>query len=199
MAQIMLCGILSDTLILQSATTTDVDREVAEYLSSITDLDIQKLGMDIIAAGSHIGSRSVSEVLTQDMKEYSEQFDNGKITYTASQIEVEDTAEILSRKKEFLDELEITRRSHGGLFSLLLVTDITKLSSVMLIAGDAKFMPFVNLPKKDENVFYLKDVVSRKKQLIPLITEILGQYKSNYTMRSFGIFPEVPYRIKKGI
>ncbi|MCR5126246.1 MAG: putative manganese-dependent inorganic diphosphatase [Treponema sp.] len=179
MAQIMLCGILSDTLILQSATTTDVDREVAEYLSSITDLDIQKLGMDIIAAGSHIGSRSVSEVLSQDMKEYSEQFDNGKITYTASQIEVEDTAEILSRKKEFLDELEITRRSHGGLFSLLLVTDITKLSSVMLIAGDAKFMPFVNLPKKDENVFYLKDVVSRKKQLIPLITEILGQYKSN--------------------
>lgn len=177
MAQILLCGILSDTLILQSATTTETDREVAEYLSSITELDIQKLGKDIISAGSHIGSRSVSEVLNQDMKEYSEPTENGKLVYTASQIEVEDTSEILSRKKEFLDELEITRRSRGGLFSLLLVTDITKLSSVMLIAADAKFMPFVNLPKKDENIFYLKDVVSRKKQLIPLITEIIGQYK----------------------
>jgi len=177
MAQILLCGILSDTLILQSATTTEIDREVAEYLSSITELDIQKLGKDIISAGSHIGSRSVSEVLNQDMKEYSEASENGKIVYTASQIEVEDTAEILARKKEFLDELEITRRSRGGLFSLLLVTDITKLSSVMLIAADAKFMPFVHLPKKDENIFYLKDVVSRKKQLIPLITEIIGQYK----------------------
>jgi manganese-dependent inorganic pyrophosphatase len=111
------------------------------------------------------------------MKEYSEASENGKIVYTASQIEVEDTAEILARKKEFLDELEITRRSRGGLFSLLLVTDITKLSSVMLIAADAKFMQFVHLPKKDENIFYLKDVVSRKKQLIPLITEIIGQYK----------------------
>ena len=69
------------------------------------------------------------------------------------------------------------RRSHGALFSVLLVTDITKLSSVMLIAGDPKFIPFVNFPKKDEGVFYLKDVVSRKKQLVPLLTEVIGNYR----------------------
>lgn len=176
-AQILLCGILSDTLILRSATTTDVDRDVAEYLSSITELDIESLGKDIISAGSHIGARSAGEVIAQDMKEYSEASDGGKISYTASQIEVEETEEILSRKKEFLGELEIVRRSHGALFSVLLVTDITKLSSVMLIAGDPKFIPFVNFPKKDEGVFYLKDVVSRKKQLVPLLTEVIGNYR----------------------
>jgi len=176
-AQILLCGILSDTLILQSATTTDIDREVAEYLSSITELDIQTIGKDIISAGSHIGSRSATEVLNQDMKEYSENTEAGKIIYTASQIEVEDTAEILSRKKEFLAELEITRRSHAAIFSVLLVTDITKLSSEMLIASDPRFLPFVTFPKKDEFVYHLKDVVSRKKQLVPLLTEIIGNYK----------------------
>ena len=175
--QVLLCGVLSDTLILQSATTTDVDREVAEYLSSITELEIQSLGKDIISAGSHIGSRSVSEVLNQDMKEYSENADGGKLAYTASQIEVEDTSEILSRKAEFLSELEITRRARGALFSVLLVTDITKLSSLMLISSDPKFVPFITLPKKEKDVYYLKDVVSRKKQLIPLLTEIIGRYR----------------------
>lgn len=171
-ANILLCGILSDTLILQSATTTDVDREVAEYLSGITELDIQQLGKDIITAGSHIGDRSVNDVINQDMKEYKE----GKYTYTASQIEVDNPYEILNRKKEFLEELEITRRTHGGLFSALLVTDITNLSSHMLISGDEKFLPFVNFPKKEESVYFLKDIVSRKKQLIPLLTERIAHF-----------------------
>ena len=173
-AQILLCGILSDTLILQSATTTDVDREVAEYLSGITDLDIQTLGKEIISAGSHIGDRTASDVINQDMKEYKE----GKITYTASQIEVDNPFEILGRKAEFLEELEIARRAHAGLFSVLLVTDITKLSSYMLIASDEKFTPFVNFPKTEESVYYLKDIVSRKKQLIPLLTEAIEHFES---------------------
>lgn len=177
-ARLLLCGILSDTLILQSATTTDVDREAADYLSMITDLDVQQLGREVVSAGSHIGSRSPSEVLNQDLKEFSEAADGGEIKYTASQIEVDDPNEFLERKDEFLAELEMLRRSHGCLFSVLLVTDITKLSSLMLIASEPKFLPFVNFPKKDENLYYLKDVVSRKKQLIPLLTEEIASYKS---------------------
>ncbi len=177
-APLLLCGILSDTLILQSATTTDIDREVADYLSAITDLDINALGHDVISAGSHIGNRSVGEVISQDLKEFSEDEDGNAIKYTVSQIEVEDPDEFLARKAEFLDELEIVRRSRGCLFCALLVTDITKLSSLMLIASDAKFLPFVNFPKRDENLYYLKDVVSRKKQLIPLLTEEIARFKS---------------------
>lgn len=172
MAQILLCGILSDTLILQSATTTDADRETAEYLSCITDLEINKLGKEIISAGSHIGERTADDVINQDMKEYKE----GKFTYTASQIEVDNPLEILGRKEDFLEELEIARRAHGGLFSVLLVTDITNLSSYMLMASEEKFIPFVNFPKTEERVYYLKDIVSRKKQLIPLLTEAIEHF-----------------------
>lgn len=171
-APLLLCGILSDTLILQSATTTDIDREMAEYLSSISDLDYKELGNEILIAGSNVKGRSANELIHQDMKEYAE----GKVAYTASQIEVGNPKEILDRKEEFLSELEIEKRTHKALFSCLLVTDITKLSSVLLIAYDPKFEPFINWPKLEDNVFYLQDVVSRKKQLIPLITEAVVNY-----------------------
>ena len=171
-AQILLCGILSDTLILHSATTTDIDRETADYLSSITGLEIQKLGQDILNAGSHIGTRSAADVIKQDKKEYRDE----KNVYTVSQIEVDGTDELLARKQEFLDELEITRRSHGGLFSALLVTDITRLSSIMLVSADKQFLPYITFPKQEDNVYFLKDVMSRKKQLIPLLSELIERY-----------------------
>jgi manganese-dependent inorganic pyrophosphatase len=171
-AGLLLCGILSDTLILQSATTTQMDTETAEYLSNISDLDIKTLGQEILLAGSKIGSRTASELIKQDMKEYSEDKD----LYTISQIEVGNTREILDRKAEFIEELEIERRSRKALFTALLVTDITQLSSILLMVCDKKFLPFVSFPKKEENIYYLKDVVSRKKQLIPLISELISNY-----------------------
>ena len=171
-ASLLLCGILSDTLILQSATTTDIDRETAEYLSSITDLDIKEIGNEILIAGSNVKGRAASELIHQDMKEY----DEGKYSYTASQIEVGDPKEILERKAEFLAELEIERRSHKALFACLLVTDITKLSSHLLIVYDSKFEQFITFPKKEENVYYLQGVVSRKKQLVPMLTETVAAF-----------------------
>ena len=172
-ASLLLCGILSDTLILQSATTTEVDIDTAEYLSSITNLDIKELGNEILLAGSRIKGRDVGELIRQDMKEYTE----GKLTYTVSQIEVGNTKEVLSKKKEFLAELEIERRSRKALFSCILVTDITALSSVLLIECDPKFAPFIPGVKREANVYYLQGVVSRKKQLIPLLTEQINNYQ----------------------
>jgi manganese-dependent inorganic pyrophosphatase len=172
-ASLLLCGILSDTLILQSTTTTDVDRETAQYLSDITNLNLKQLGKDIITAGSHVEGREAGELIHQDMKEYTQ----GKENYTVSQIEVDNTKEILDRKKEFLGELEIERRAHKAIFTSLLVTDITQLSSILLLTCDQKFEPFVTFPKLEDNVFYLKDVVSRKKQLIPLMAEQIDNYE----------------------
>ena len=166
-ACLLLCGILSDTLILQSATTTEFDRQTAEYLSNITDLDIQTIGKEILTAGSRVKGRSASEIIHQDMKEYTE----GTYNFTVSQIEVGNLKEITDRKKEFLEELEIERRSNKALFSALLVTDITQLSSILLIEYDKKFEPFITFPKTEDNTYFLKDVVSRKKQLVPVITE----------------------------
>lgn len=172
-ASLLLCGILSDTLILQSTTTTDVDRQTAEYLSNITDLDIQTIGKEILTAGSRIKGRSASEVIHQDMKEYKE----AKVSYTVSQIEVGNLKEIMDRKKEFLEELEIERRSNKALFASLLVTDITQLSSLLFIEYDERFEQFITFPKQEKNIYFLKDVVSRKKQLVPLLTEQVENFE----------------------
>ena len=171
-AKLLLCGILSDTLILKSATTTQVDIEIASFLSKLTGLNLEELGEEIIKAGSRISGRTSYEVINQDMKEYKE----GGDIFTVSQIEVDGTGEVIARKNEFLDDLEIARRSYGALFSALLVTDISTLSSVMLVASEAKFLPALNFPKQDDHVYFLKNVVSRKKQLIPMLSEILASY-----------------------
>lgn len=170
-ASLLLCGILSDTLILQSATTAEEDELTAEYLSNITELDIKTLGNEIIKSGSRIGGRTAEEVIHQDMKAYSD----GKFKYTVSQIEVDSTHEIFERKKEFLDKLEEERHASGDLFHALLVTDITVLSSVMFVAGDSKFESVLNFPKKENHIYYMKDIVSRKKQLIPLLSELTAK------------------------
>ncbi|MCR5614421.1 putative manganese-dependent inorganic diphosphatase [Treponema sp.] len=172
-ASLLLCGILSDTLILQSATTTDFDRDIAEYLSSITNLDVKELGNEILLAGSRVSGRKADELIHQDMKEYNE----GKISYTISQIEVGNTKEILDRKSEFLSELQLERKNQKLLFTGLLVTDITQLSSILLLDADDAFKQFITFPKLEENVYYLQGVVSRKKQLVPLITEQVTNYQ----------------------
>lgn len=172
-ASLLLCGILSDTLILQSATTTETDRTTAEYLSNITDLEIQQLGKDILQAGSGVKGRSAAQIIHQDMKIYEEEKGN----YTVSQIEVSNLEEVLSRKDEIMQELEIERRGNKALFASLLATDITQLSSILLMASDAKFLPFITFPQLEKNVYFLKDVVSRKKQLVPLISEQVENYE----------------------
>ncbi|MCD1655464.1 putative manganese-dependent inorganic diphosphatase [Treponema zuelzerae] len=172
-ASILLCGILADTLVLQSATTTQIDRSAAEYLSNITNLDIETLGKDLLNAASNISGRTEEDLIGQDMKEYAE----GEYSFTVSQIEVEDPHEILGRKKAFIENLEARRQRGGHLFSALLVTDITELSSLLLVAGDSGFEQSMGLPKMEDSVYVLRDVVSRKKQLMPILSEITERFR----------------------
>lgn len=173
-ASILLCGILADTLVLQSATTTKTDRACAEYLSNITNLDIAELGKDLLTAASNISGRTAADLIGQDMKEYTE----GEFGFTVSQIEVEDPHEILTRKAELIEVLETERKKKARLFSALLVTDITDLSSLLLIAGDRNFEQSVTLPKQEESIYIMRGVVSRKKQLMPILSEIVERFRS---------------------
>ncbi|MCR4712882.1 MAG: putative manganese-dependent inorganic diphosphatase [Treponemataceae bacterium] len=166
-ASILLCGILADTLGLQSITTTDIDRETAEYLSNITDLDIKTLETDITKASSKLDDVPTSDIIHQDMKEYKE----GKFVYTVSQIESVTPDRLLSRKEDFIKNLEDERQAHKAVFSALMVTDITRLTSILIAAVDPTYSQVIDFPKQEENVYVLADIVSRKKQLVPLLSE----------------------------
>ncbi|MBR0545899.1 MAG: UvrD-helicase domain-containing protein, partial [Treponema sp.] len=146
-------------------------KDMLAYLCVLNNpLDDLRLRRIINNPPRGIGATSLDKV---DMKEYREE----KATYTVSQIEVGNLKEILDRKKEFLSELEIERRSNKAIFASLLVTDITQLSSILLMSTDENFKPFVTFPSLETDIYFLKDVVSRKKQLIPLITEQVENFE----------------------
>lgn len=172
-ASILLAGILSDTLILRSATTTKVDVEMADYLSEITDLTIEEYGMDIMSAASLVGKKPASEIVTMDQKEYVE---NG-ISYSVSQVEVNSLTEVMDKKEKLLEALASLQDQKDLYFAALMVTDITRLNSILLIQGNRDFIQRISYPREENNVFTLKGILSRKKQLIPYFTELIK--KSN--------------------
>lgn len=167
-ASLLLAGILSDTLILKSATVTDVDREAAEYLSNIADLDIAEFGRDIMSSASLVGKKPVAEIVRLDMKVYNA----AELTFSVSQVEVHSPDEILERSAEVSSELAAIRAAGKHYFSALMVTDITELSSILFVEGEKDFVAMLRFPRLDERTFELKDVLSRKKQLVPLLIEL---------------------------
>ncbi|MCA1950874.1 MAG: putative manganese-dependent inorganic diphosphatase [Treponema sp.] len=168
-ASILLCGILADTLVLQSATTTDIDREAADYLASITGFEISILGKELMSAASQINNRPADELVRMDMKEYQEQ----GARFTVSQVETDTTEELVARKNEIIAELRAVKTAEKRLFSALMVTDVTELTSILFVEGEKTFMAQLTFPKLEDGVYVLKDIVSRKKQLMPLLAELV--------------------------
>jgi manganese-dependent inorganic pyrophosphatase len=172
-ASILLCGILTDTLSLHSATTTDTDRNTADYLSSITGLDIALLGQDLQTAANRVNSLTVEDLIALDMKEYAE----AGTEFSVSQIETDRPEDLVARSAEILGELEKIARSRKRLFSALLVTDVATLDSLFFIYGAEHFVAQINFPRRDAGIYVMKDLVSRKKQLIPLLLELVEKAK----------------------
>lgn len=169
LASILLCGILSDTLVLKSATATEVDREMAEYLASITDLSIDEIGGDIMTSASEAARLPADKMVRVDRKEYES---SGK-KLSVSQIELTSTAEIMDRSGEVLDGLSKLRMETGCYLAALMATDITKLESILFIAADNDLYGYVNFPSPQKGIYMLKDILSRKKQLMPAIFEMV--------------------------
>jgi manganese-dependent inorganic pyrophosphatase len=168
-ASILLCGILSDTLVLRSVTTVDLDREMAEYLANITDLEIDALGKDIMSSASAAARLPAGEMIRLDMKEY--EASGEKIS--VSQIEVTSTDELLERAEAILSALMALRTQKDSYLAALMATDVTRLTSLLFLDAEKGLMSLVGYPKASEGVFVLKDVLSRKKQLMPTLLELV--------------------------
>ncbi|MFA5852396.1 MAG: DRTGG domain-containing protein, partial [Spirochaetales bacterium] len=169
LASILLCGILSDTLVLKSTTATEIDREMAEYLASITDLTIDDIGRDILTSASEAARLPADKMVRVDRKEYES---SGK-KLSVSQIELTSTVEIMDRSGEVLDGLSKLRMETGCYLAALMATDITKLESILFMAADNDLYGYVNFPSPQKGIYMLKDILSRKKQLMPAIFEMV--------------------------
>lgn len=173
MASLLLSGILSDTLVLRSSTTTEVDVEMAEYLSGITDLDIAKLGEDIMQASSEAIKKPAKDIIAIDKKEYN----SADVVISVSQIELTGLTPLVNRRDEVISALNEMRKEKKYYLAALMATDINLLSSVMFVSCEDELNNHLPYTELYEGVFSLKDILSRKKQLMPILSEIIEKIR----------------------
>ena len=169
-AGLMISGIISDTLLFNSPTTTSLDKEVATELSKIAQIDINTYGMDMLRAGTSIKGKTINEILYTDFKEYT--VNNKKIG--VGQIFTMNFDEIKHDLDKFVDLIEETATNNNYNMINLYITDIINKGSYVLYNEDSK-LTLENALNIDNlyQGYYIDGIVSRKKQVMPYIIEEL--------------------------
>ncbi|SHI45502.1 manganese-dependent inorganic pyrophosphatase [Malonomonas rubra DSM 5091] len=168
-AGLMLAGLLSDTVILKSPTTTEIDRQLVPWLESLSGLDHQLFGGELFASGSPMASGAPArELLLTDFKEYTV----GDHLLGLGQVEVVNFHSFYQRHVELQNELKTIRDEKGYELAALLVTDIVMETSLLLTAGPNELPYIMGYPQQDQNLYRLDGVLSRKKQLVPHLMKV---------------------------
>jgi len=173
-AGLLLAGLVSDTLNLTSPTTTPQDVDVLKKLETLSGVNAHGFTEKLFASGSLLNLKSAPQAVATDCKEYSE---SGR-KFSVAQIEETGFNQFWTRKSELLAALEDHRRQGSYFFSALLVTDVTTQVSLLLIVGDAAVDAKIDYPRIEPGIFELRDVVSRKKQLLPFLTHCLKRIRN---------------------
>jgi manganese-dependent inorganic pyrophosphatase len=166
----MASGIISDTLYLRSPTTTDVDREILGWLEGLCAVDLATYAREFFEIGSALRSSRPAEVIREDCKEFTEH----GVRFSISQIEETGFDLFWERKDELRAALEEFATRQRLDFSALLVTDVVTNGSMLLLSQESEAWEETNYPRLDPGLYSLKGIVSRKKQLLPLVSQLLA-------------------------
>lgn len=170
-ATLLLAAILSDTVILRSPTTTEEDREAAAWMAELSGLDIERFGREMFEAGSVLATEAPEKLVTLDQKRYRE----NKIDFLVSQVETVGFSTFWQRAEAIASALEREVAAQSCRFGCLMVSDITAGDTLLLVAGNAEIKHRISYPEKAGGVFELRGVLSRKKQVLPYLVELLRQ------------------------
>lgn len=176
-AGIALCmasGMISDTLNLRSPTATDVDRDLLRWLQKYCEVNLDQFAGEFFQVGSALRSCDSDQVVREDCKE----FEESGIRFSISQIEEIGFDLFWKRKEELSQSLEKLAAASELEFSALLVTDISSNSSLLLMSREPEGWEEINYPQLEDRLYQLDEVVSRKKQLLPLICSLLESTES---------------------
>jgi len=177
-AGIMMSGIISDTLNLTGPTCTETDEETMKWLENIAGIKCGDLAEEIFNSGSVILSMEASEVITSDQKFY----EDGELRFSVSQIEELGFQNFWNHSDDLSAAIGDFVKAEGLDFACVLITDINKHNSLLLIKGEDGIIDHVSYPVVQKRlIFDLKGVVSRKKQLIPYLTSMIRNAGSGIT------------------
>ena len=173
-AGLLLSAIISDTVLFKSPTCTDYDRETAKKLADIAGVDLHSYGLEMLKAGSGVGDMSPAEIVKNDMKE----FVIGDYHVIISQISVMDTKEVMDMKDDIIKSMNHVCDSEGYDLSLIMVTNILEEATTLLFAGSPRTLIGEAFHKDASGThIYLPGVMSRKKQIVPPLTEAVKLIK----------------------
>ena len=166
-AGIMLSAIVSDTLLFKSPTCTQEDVQAAKELAEIAGVDLEAYGLEMLKAGTNLGTKSAAELIDLDAKS----FPMGGSNLRIAQVNTVDLAEVFARQAELESAMQEANAANGYDLFVLVVTNILDSDSEILIVGEPK----ENVEKAfnvtlENNRALLKGVVSRKKQVVPQLT-----------------------------
>ncbi len=163
LAGLLLSAILSDTVIHRSPTNTKKDERIAKELSEIIGLDIEEYGKEMLKKKSEIGKKNPREIVLGDFKEY--QMTDKSVGI--GQVETVTPEEVMQKKQEILEEMqEIIKEEEYDLL-ILLVTDLLNEDTEAFVKGDTEEFRNAFDVKIEEESAFLKNVLSRKKQVVP--------------------------------
>ena len=167
-AGLLLSAIVSDTVLFKSPTCTEQDKAAAEKLAVIAGVNLKEYGMAMLKAGADLGDLTPDQIAKTDSKPFS----FGKYKAIVAQISVMDTADILAKKAELVAAMQELCQNEGYDMSLLMVTDIMEESTELVFVGEPKQL-IADAFGKDASgdSIYLPGVMSRKKQIVPQLTE----------------------------
>lgn len=166
-AGMMLSAIVSDTLLFKSPTCTQEDVQAAKELAEIAGVDLESYGLEMLKAGTNLGTKSAVELIDLDAKS----FPMGGSNLRIAQVNTVDLAEVFARQAELESAMQEANAANGYDLFVLVVTNILDSDSEILIVGEPK----ENVEKAfnvtlENNRALLKGVVSRKKQVVPQLT-----------------------------
>lgn len=167
-AGLLLSGLVSDTLLLKSPTTHESDPQVAKELAELAGVNLEEYGLELLKAGTNLSSKSAEELIDIDAKTFPLNGNNVRV----AQVNTVDIAEVLERQAEIEAAMTASSETNGYSDFVLMITDILNSNSEILALGSNmdKVEAAFNF-KLENNHAFLAGAVSRKKQVVPQLTE----------------------------
>ena len=167
-ATLMLSAIISDTLLLKSPTTTQDDVAAVEKLADIAEVDAEEYGLEMLKAGTDLSSFTIDEILALDAK----QIDFKDVRSIVNQVNTADISDVMAMKDDLEAGINKIIEAEGLDLFMLLITDIVNSNSQVIALGkDAGLVEKAYNVKLEDNTVLLEGVVSRKKQVVPIMTD----------------------------
>lgn len=169
LAGLLASAILSDTVMFKSPTSTDRDHRMAERMARIAGIQLEELGQFIFAENSNM-SKPADELILTDFKE----FHIAEHDLGVSQITCVDSEKLLSRRGELLDVMKRLMKERDYSMIILMLTDVLVEGTHLLYLGDEDIIRQAFGMELKDHACFLPGVVSRKKQVIPMLTALWG-------------------------